>query len=179
MSITTQTLGYPRIGKNRQVKKALESFWAGKFGVDNLLETVQEVETANWQTQRSAGIDRIGIGDTTLYDHLLDWLGRWGLIPERFQQFTGLERYFAMDRGKEGVPALEMTKLGQKTTPIILGLVTQMVQQLRAGLTKLPLEQIWVNPDCGLKTRCWQEVYSSLENMVRAAKILREETDAR
>ncbi|MCX7593528.1 MAG: 5-methyltetrahydropteroyltriglutamate--homocysteine S-methyltransferase, partial [Fischerella sp.] len=57
-----------------------------------------------------AGIEKIGIGDTTLYDHVLDWAFRFGLIPERFQQFSGLERYFAMARGKEGIPALEMTK---------------------------------------------------------------------
>ncbi len=110
MNISTATLGYPRIGKNREVKKALESFWRGETAQDKLLQTVKEVETTNWQTQLAAGIDRIGIGDATLYDHVLDWTIRLGLIPQRFQGFTGLERYFAMARGKEGTPALEMTK---------------------------------------------------------------------
>ncbi|MEH2290633.1 5-methyltetrahydropteroyltriglutamate--homocysteine S-methyltransferase [Nostoc sp.] len=110
MQIQTATLGYPRIGKNREVKKALEAFWSGNLESKSLLKTVQQVEESNWQTQLEAGIDKIGVGDTTLYDHILDWLFRFGLIPERFQQFSGLERYFAMARGKEGIPALEMTK---------------------------------------------------------------------
>lgn len=68
------------------------------------------MEEANWKIQLEAGIDKIGVGDTTLYDHVLDWMFRFGLIPERFQQFSGLERYFVMARGKEGIAALEMTK---------------------------------------------------------------------
>ncbi len=110
MNISTATLGYPRIGKSREVKKALESFWRNKITAESLLQTVKEVEQASWKTQLAAGIDRIGIGDATLYDQVLDWAVRLGLIPQRFQGFTGLERYFAMARGKEGTPALEMTK---------------------------------------------------------------------
>jgi 5-methyltetrahydropteroyltriglutamate--homocysteine methyltransferase len=110
MKISTATLGYPRIGKNREVKKALEAFWSGKIDADLLLKTVQEVEEINWETQLEEGIDCIGIGDATLYDHVLDWTVRLGLIPKRFQQFEELERYFAMARGKAGIPALEMTK---------------------------------------------------------------------
>jgi 5-methyltetrahydropteroyltriglutamate--homocysteine methyltransferase len=110
MNISTATLGYPRIGKGREVKKALESFWRDKITAESLLQTVKEVEEASWKTQLAAGIDRIGIGDATLYDQMLDWSVRLGLIPQRFQAFTGLERYFAMARGKEGTPALEMTK---------------------------------------------------------------------
>lgn len=110
MNISTATLGYPRIGKSREVKKALESFWRNKITAESLLQTIKEVEEASWKTQLAAGIDRIGIGDATLYDHVLDWAVRLGLIPQRFQAFTGLERYFAMARGKQGTPALEMTK---------------------------------------------------------------------
>ena len=110
MKIKTATLGYPRIGKNREVKKVLEAFWNGKITSESLLQTVKEVEEANWKMQLDRGIDKIGVGDTTLYDHILDWTFRLGLIPERFQKFSGLERYFAMARGNEGIPALEMTK---------------------------------------------------------------------
>lgn len=110
MKISTATLGYPRIGKNREVKKALEAFWSRKIDAELLLKTVREVEEINWKTQLEEGIARIGIGDATLYDRVLDWTVRLGLIPKRFQQFEGLERYFAMARGKEGIPALEMTK---------------------------------------------------------------------
>ncbi|MEQ9550689.1 MAG: hypothetical protein RIM23_13860 [Coleofasciculus sp. G3-WIS-01] len=92
MSIQTATLGYPRIGKNREVKKALESFWSEKLDAESLRETVRQVEETNWKTQREAGIDRIGIGDATLYDSVLDWSIYLGLIPERFRHLSGLEQ---------------------------------------------------------------------------------------
>lgn len=110
MTIQTATLGYPRIGKNREVKKALEAFWSGKLNAETLLQAVHEVEATNWKMQIEAGIERIGIGDTTLYDHVLDWSIRLGLIPDRFRHLSGLDQYFAMARGKDGIPALEMTK---------------------------------------------------------------------
>ncbi|WP_198920687.1 hypothetical protein [Anaplasma marginale] len=68
---------------------------------------VREVETESWKTQLEIGIDRIGIGDATLYDLVLDWTVRLGLIGDRFKDLEGLDRYFAMARGKEGIPALE------------------------------------------------------------------------
>jgi 5-methyltetrahydropteroyltriglutamate--homocysteine methyltransferase len=110
MNILTMTLGYPRIGKNREVKKALETFWSGKSDAETLLQTIRDVESTNWKTQLEAGIDRISIGDTTLYDHVLDWSVRLGLISDRFRHLTGLDQYFAMTRGNDGIPALEMTK---------------------------------------------------------------------
>jgi 5-methyltetrahydropteroyltriglutamate--homocysteine methyltransferase len=110
MTFQTATLGYPRIGKNREVKKALEAFWSNKSEAGTLLQTLRDVESANWKTQLEAQIDRIGIGDTTLYDHVLDWSVRLGLIPHRFRHLSGLDRYFAMARGQDGIPALEMTK---------------------------------------------------------------------
>ncbi len=110
MTFLTATLGYPRIGKNRELKKALEAFWSNKSDKATLQQTLQEVMLTNWHSQLNAGIDRIGIGDTSLYDLVLDWTVRLGLIPQRFQHLTGLELYFAMARGREGIPALEMTK---------------------------------------------------------------------
>ncbi|MCS6958950.1 MAG: 5-methyltetrahydropteroyltriglutamate--homocysteine S-methyltransferase [Pseudanabaenaceae cyanobacterium SKYGB_i_bin29] len=108
--VITATLGYPRIGKKRELKKALESFWHGQSPAQQLLDTKAELEQQSWQTQLQAGIDRIGVGDSSLYDHVLDWSCRLGIVPPRFLGLTGLERYFAMARGSEGIPALEMTK---------------------------------------------------------------------
>ncbi len=82
MSICTSTIGYPRIGKMREVKKALEAFWSGKIESAELLKIVREVETESWKTQLEIGIDRIGIGDATLYDLVLDWTVRSGLISD-------------------------------------------------------------------------------------------------
>ncbi|MFI1971879.1 5-methyltetrahydropteroyltriglutamate--homocysteine S-methyltransferase [Streptomyces cinnamoneus] len=46
---------------------------------------------------------------------------------------------------------------------------------LRTGLKAIPAERLWVNPDCGLKTRAWPEVRASLENLVAAAREVRGE----
>lgn len=110
MTIQTVTLGYARMGKRREVKQALESFWSGISDADTLLQAVREIELQGWKTQLDAGCDRIAVGDQTLYDHVLDWAVRLGLIPPRFQSLAGLDRYFTMARGKDGIPALEMTK---------------------------------------------------------------------
>ncbi|MES1209921.1 MAG: 5-methyltetrahydropteroyltriglutamate--homocysteine S-methyltransferase, partial [Pseudomonadota bacterium] len=53
--------------------------------------------------------------------------------------------------------------------------VEDMVQLLRRAATVLPRERLWVNPDCGLKTRGWPEVEAALRNLVEAARGLREE----
>ena len=55
--------------------------------------------------------------------------------------------------------------------------VDEMVEQIRLLLEVLPKEQLWINPDCGLKTRKWEEVKPSLTNMVKAVKIVRETLD--
>ncbi len=118
MKVLTETQGVPRMGKQREVKLALEAFWGGKSdGATG--QIVEEVEAAIWKTQLKAGIDsrkgapsrhRIGIGDASLYDLVLDWTVRLGIIPDRFRDLSGLNRHFAMARGRDGIPALEMTK---------------------------------------------------------------------
>ncbi|MGA9190712.1 MAG: 5-methyltetrahydropteroyltriglutamate--homocysteine S-methyltransferase [Anaerolineales bacterium] len=109
-SYKTQTVGFPRIGAQREMKRALESYWKGKLEAPALIQTLHQVEQDAWSTQLEAGIDYIGVGDSTLYDHVLDWTIRLGLIPTRYQTLQGLDQYFAMARGAEGVPALELTK---------------------------------------------------------------------
>jgi 5-methyltetrahydropteroyltriglutamate--homocysteine methyltransferase len=106
----TQTLGYPRIGKDREVKRALEAHWKGTLDADQLLATFWQVAEEGWRAQLAGGIDRVGVGSATLYDQMLDWSVRFGLVAERFSSLVGLDRYFAMARGKPGVAALEMTK---------------------------------------------------------------------
>ncbi|MGC9398011.1 MAG: 5-methyltetrahydropteroyltriglutamate--homocysteine S-methyltransferase [Anaerolineae bacterium] len=109
-TIKTQTLGYPRIGRDREIKRALSTYWKGNIDREELLRISRQVAEAGWQAQKNAGIDCIGVGDATLYDHVLDWAVRFDLIPDRFRHLSGLDRYFAMARGAEDAPALEMTK---------------------------------------------------------------------
>ncbi|MEA2741903.1 MAG: 5-methyltetrahydropteroyltriglutamate--homocysteine methyltransferase, partial [Acetobacteraceae bacterium] len=52
-------------------------------------------------------------------------------------------------------------------------LVGDMAALLKAASVRLPADQLWVNPDCGLKTRNWPEVTAAIENMVAAARIAR------
>lgn len=56
--------------------------------------------------------------------------------------------------------------------------VKDMVRLIQKAEQHIPAERLWLNPDCGLKTRDWPEVESSLKNMVQAARILREGGDA-
>ncbi len=56
--------------------------------------------------------------------------------------------------------------------------VEQMVKLMRLAAQRIPAERLWVNPDCGLKTRQWGEVIPALQNMVDAAKVLREDRAA-
>ncbi len=106
----TQTLGYPRIGKEREIKRALEGYWKGRRSAEELEATFWAVAEQSWHDQLAAGIDYVGVGSATYYDHVLDWAVRFGLIPARFRELEGRERYFAMARGAEGIPALDMTK---------------------------------------------------------------------
>ena len=51
----------------------------------------------------------------------------------------------------------------------------EMLELLRRALSVLDADRVWVNPDCGLKTRSWDEVMPALANMVQAARVAREE----
>ncbi len=51
----------------------------------------------------------------------------------------------------------------------------EMLDLLRRAAAVIPVERLWVNPDCGLKTRAWPETMASLDNMVQAARKARKE----
>ncbi len=114
----TNNLGYPRIGSDRELKKANEQYWSGKISADNLLTIGKNIRKENWALQFNAGIDLIPSNDFSFYDQVLDLSLTLGVIPEHYQAFakqnTVLDLYFAMARGaqKEGqdVIAMEMTK---------------------------------------------------------------------
>ncbi len=108
--LETQTLGYPRIGRDREMKKATEAYWKGNLDDQGLWEAFRLVEDQVLEAQVNAGIEWVGVGDITPYDHVLDWAIRFGLIPSRFQGLQGLEATFAMARGLADEPPLELTK---------------------------------------------------------------------
>ncbi|MCC9071900.1 5-methyltetrahydropteroyltriglutamate--homocysteine S-methyltransferase [Flavobacterium sp. F-65] len=114
----TNNLGYPRIGSNRELKKASELYWAGKISVEELLAVGKNIRQENWQLQAESGIDLIPSNDFSFYDQVLDLTLTLGAIPERYTDFTrtnsSIDLYFAMARGsqknEQDVVAMEMTK---------------------------------------------------------------------
>ena len=116
MAIKTNVLGYPRVGVNRELKKAEEAYWAGKITKDELLAAAALIRKNNWLLQKEAGIDLIPSNDFSFYDQTLDLSLSLGAIPERYNNLKDdlLELYFAMAHGyqKNGidVTAMEMTK---------------------------------------------------------------------
>lgn len=116
MSIKTNILGYPRVGANRELKKAEEAYWAGKISKQELLDTAALIRKDNWLLQKESCIDLIPSNDFSFYDQTLDLSLCVGAIPERYSNLKNdrLELYFAMAHGyqKDGidVTAMEMTK---------------------------------------------------------------------
>lgn len=112
-TITTSSLGYPRIGRNREWKKLLEDFWSGKISEEQLRAGMSGLQLQHLKTQQQAGIELIPVGDFTFYDHVLDTAAMFGVVPPRYGYDGGeisLELYFAMARGSAGATACEMTK---------------------------------------------------------------------
>jgi len=113
MTIATN-LGFPRIGKNRELKRALESHWSGKS--DSLLETAKSLRAEHWRLQHDRGIAHVPSNDFSLYDRVLDTIQLVGSIPPRYTSLASdpHRTYFAMARGLQAdgvdVPAMEMTK---------------------------------------------------------------------
>jgi 5-methyltetrahydropteroyltriglutamate--homocysteine methyltransferase len=113
MSFGTSTvLGYPRIGRDRELKKAVEAYWAGRIDVATLQQTAARIRADVWQTLRDAGLDSIPSNTFSFYDHVLDTAVAVGAVPERFRRLglSDLDTYFAMARGTDTEPALELTK---------------------------------------------------------------------
>ncbi|MBN2691185.1 MAG: 5-methyltetrahydropteroyltriglutamate--homocysteine S-methyltransferase [Burkholderiaceae bacterium] len=110
---TTHVLGYPRIGPQRELKFALESYWQGKSDASALQSAAAQLRGANWEAQRDAGLRLATVGDFALYDHMLDTAALLGALPARFgfdPKALGLGHYFALARGNAAQPAMEMTK---------------------------------------------------------------------
>ncbi len=98
--ITTHSLGFPRIGRQRELKFALERYWKKAISAETLLETAAHLRIQNWQDQ--AVLDWIPAGDFSLYDHVLDTSFLLGNIPERISKLSGdeLDHYFRLARGR-------------------------------------------------------------------------------
>lgn len=109
--LQTASLGFPRMGKDRELKFALESLWKGKISEADLLAVAKDLREKHWLLQKEAGIGIIPSNDFSLYDQVLDALVLIGATPERFgNQSVSLAQYFAMARNSNEQTAMEMTK---------------------------------------------------------------------
>ena len=114
--VTTHNLGFPRIGKNRELKFALESYWKGASSQQDLQKIGLDLRKTHWQLQSQC--DYIPAGDFSFYDHVLDTSVLLGNLPLRAdQQANDLDRYFQVARGQspsasqcQHISASEMTK---------------------------------------------------------------------
>ena len=99
------TLGFPRIGADRELKKALESYWKGDLDQDALHSVGRQLRATHWQLQKDAGIDLLPVGDFAWYDQVLTHSLTFGVIPPRFDGakdengLPTLDTLFAMARG--------------------------------------------------------------------------------
>ncbi|WP_409310009.1 5-methyltetrahydropteroyltriglutamate--homocysteine S-methyltransferase [Pectobacterium sp. B1J-3] len=117
MAIVNHTLGFPRVGLRRELKKAQESYWAGNTTQEALLTVGRELRARHWQQQKDAGVDLLPVGDFAWYDHVLTTSLLLGNVPARHQNEDGsvdLDTLFRIGRGRAptGQPAAaaEMTK---------------------------------------------------------------------
>ncbi|KAL0939220.1 5-methyltetrahydropteroyltriglutamate-homocysteine methyltransferase [Colletotrichum truncatum] len=114
--VQSSVLGFPRMGVNRDLKKANEAYWGGKLSRDELLAEGKRLRLAHWQIQKDAGVDIIPSNDFAFYDQVLDHIQLFNAIPPRYAEtkLEPIDEYFAMGRGhqKDGidVPSLEMVK---------------------------------------------------------------------
>ena len=245
MTILNHTLGFPRVGLRRELKKAQESYWAGNSTREELLAVGRELRARHWDQQKQAGIDLLPVGDFAWYDHVLTTSLLLGNVPPRHQNKDGsvdIDTLFRIGRGRaptgEPAAAAEMTKWfntnyhymvpefvkGQQFKLTWTQLLEEVDEALDADVItietsrsdmellesfeefdypneigpgvydihspnvpsvewieallkkaakRIPAERLWVNPDCGLKTRGWPETRAALANMVQAAQNLR------
>ncbi len=160
MAVIASNLGFPRMGVHRELKKSLESYWAGRASAVELEDTAAGLRERHWQLQAGFGIDHVPSGDFSLYDHVLDTAVTVGVVAERYQVGPGpssLDRYFAMARGGalggRSVTALEMTKwfdtnyhylvpelsAGQRFALSSTRLVDELIQAAALGIATRPV----------------------------------------
>lgn len=112
----TSIIGFPRVGKQRELKFETEKYFRKEVREDSLLEVAAELRKGNWNAQKQAGISFIPSNDFSHYDNILDMAMLLNIVPKRYRELNLplLDTYFAMARGYQGeqgdVRALAMKK---------------------------------------------------------------------
>lgn len=115
-------LGFPRIGRERELKFALEKYWRGELPLNELVQVAADLKRTHWQWQANAGVELVPVGDFAYYDQVLTLSATLNVIPERHRQKTAtgefgpvdLDTLFRVARGRapsgHHACAAEMTK---------------------------------------------------------------------
>src|SRR5699024_11771927 len=88
-TIKSSNLGYPRIGENREWKRALESYWNGEINETELFEKTDAIRLNNLQKQKEQGIDIIPVADFSIYNHVLETSETFIIIPYQYEYNGG------------------------------------------------------------------------------------------
>ena len=104
-------IGFPRIGEQRELKKALEAYWAGNSTKEELQQVASDLRKRHWIYQKNGGIDLISINDFSFYDNMIDAMVMLNAIPSKYNDIEDcMDKYFAIARGDDNHKAMEMTK---------------------------------------------------------------------
>ncbi|OBH59233.1 5-methyltetrahydropteroyltriglutamate--homocysteine S-methyltransferase [Mycobacterium colombiense] len=110
-AFTATVVGSPRIGPKRELKRATESYWAGRTSRAELEKVAATLRRDTWKGLVDAGLDSVPVNTFSYYDQMLDTAVMLGALPARAAQVADdLDRYFAAARGNKDVAPLEMTK---------------------------------------------------------------------
>ncbi|WP_198401983.1 5-methyltetrahydropteroyltriglutamate--homocysteine S-methyltransferase [Shewanella benthica] len=111
-------LGFPRIGRQRELKFAQEKYWRGETSQAELKQVAKELRRTHWEWQAQAGVSLLPVGDFAFYDQVLTLSATLNAIPERHRNqddaHVDLDTLFRVARGRapsgKDAPAGEMTK---------------------------------------------------------------------
>ncbi|HEX6346748.1 5-methyltetrahydropteroyltriglutamate--homocysteine S-methyltransferase [Umezawaea sp.] len=110
--IGSTVLGYPRIGPRRELKRAVEAYWAGRTDADALAAVARDLRADTVRELVEAGLDSVPGNTFSFYDHVLDTAVLFDAVPARFRDLglSAVDTCFAAARGRDGVAPLELTK---------------------------------------------------------------------
>ena len=117
-AIQIANLGFPRIGRQRELKFAQEKYWRGEISQAELKQVAKELRRIHWEWQAQAGVSLLPVGDFAFYDQVLTLSATLNAIPERHRNQddanVDLDTLFRVARGRapsgKDAPAGEMTK---------------------------------------------------------------------
>ncbi|KAL8778438.1 MAG: hypothetical protein Q9213_007417 [Squamulea squamosa] len=162
--VQSSILGFPRMGVNRDLKKATEAYWGGKLSQEDLLAEGKRLRAEHWKIQKDAGVDIIPSNDFSYYDHVLDHIQLFGAAPPRYSQhkLDPIDEFFAMGRGHQkpqtdkgpavDVPSLEMVKWFDSNYHYVKPTL-QDGQKFKLNANPKPIAEFLEAKEAGINTR--------------------------